>query len=313
MNVDSPLFIDPILLEKSNIPIIKTEAYEVFRTHFSRIIRLLLISKKEGDAPWRAARQQLNLREPPENGLGYGSGDRPGTSRPDTIRETILRTTKEIIELGASDPEMISLIGFSEENVGPDTISDFTTRVIAPQLALITHNLCKEASIPTKISALTSDIALPHYKNTKGQERAIMLVPRDIVRELPAANSWSDIEQAANANAAIRARVNAFLAGIVKPTVSDRKAAVRFATLESAQLFELFIAAVKEHSTYYDPNHDALGYYKLKDIISSDKYTFKSTRTYNLSEGVQEVRNVVTDTIKMFKHHVENGNLWEEL
>jgi len=313
LNVDTPLFIDPILLDKSNINAIKTEAYQAFRAHFSSIIRLLIISHREGDAPWRAARQLLNLREPPENGLGFGSGDRPGTSRPDRVRETILRTTKEIVDLGARDPEMISLMGFFEEDVGPDTISDFTSRVIAPQLAAITKDFCDAVGIPTKISALTPDIALPHYENIKGKERAIVLVPRDIVRELPSANSWSDIEQAANANAAIRARVNAFLAGIAKPTVSDRKAAVRFATLESAQLFELFIAAVKEHSSYYDPNIDALGYYKLKEIISSQNDEFKSGRIYDLSNGIDEIKNVINDTIAMFKHHVENGNLWEEL
>ncbi len=51
------------------------------------------------------------------------------------IREAIMATAKEILDLGADDPEMISIMGFLEEDVGPDTISDFTTRVVMPDLA----------------------------------------------------------------------------------------------------------------------------------------------------------------------------------
>jgi hypothetical protein len=58
-----------------------------------------------------------------------------------------LRTTKEIVDLGARDPEMISLMGFFEERVGPDTISDFTTRVIVRQLIKITEAFCTQYAI----------------------------------------------------------------------------------------------------------------------------------------------------------------------
>lgn len=95
-------------------------------------MRLLTISKAKTDAPWKAAQGLLSLKEPPENGLGYGTGERSGTSRPDELRDTILQTLKEIVTLGADDPEMISLMALFEENVGPDTVSDLTTRVITP-------------------------------------------------------------------------------------------------------------------------------------------------------------------------------------
>ncbi|MEQ1770022.1 MAG: hypothetical protein ABL879_09295 [Devosia sp.] len=81
----------------------------------------------------------LDLSEPPENGLGYGRSGRSGSSRPHEVRDRILRTAKEIVVLGSRDPEMISLMGFLEENVGPDTISDFTTRTILFQLGTLTE------------------------------------------------------------------------------------------------------------------------------------------------------------------------------
>lgn len=313
LTVDTQLFVDPILLDKSAHRIICKDAYGALRKHFENVIRLLIISKREGDPPWKGAQRLLSLDEPPANGLGYGKSDRPGTSRPDELRDTILRTTKEIVELGSHDPEMISLMGFFEEQVGPDTISDLTSRIIEPQLAKLTNAFCVSVGIPVKTSGASPDIALPHYTTANGKERAIVLVPSDIVRELPVANDWSEVEAAINANAAIRERVNAFLAGIARPTVSDRKDALRSTALQSKELFEMFIAAMKEHATYYDPNSDALGYYKLKEILRGQVDGFRSDTKYKLENGVDEIKRVVSDTIKMFKHHVEKGNLWEAL
>ena len=62
-------------------------------------MRMLTISRAENDAAWKGARRQLDLSEPPENGLGYGGSGRSGSSRPQDICEAILRTSKEIITL----------------------------------------------------------------------------------------------------------------------------------------------------------------------------------------------------------------------
>lgn len=313
LNVDTQLFIDPVLLAKSANPVIRTQAQETFHKHFENFVRLLVISKAEGDAAWRGAQLLLNLREPPENGLGYGGSGRSGSSRPDEVRDAIMRTAKEIVELGSRDPEMISLMGFFEERVGPDTISDFTTRVIVNQLAKITEAFCVGHGIPTKRIDPEQESALPHFRNADGTESAIVLVPCDIVRDLPVANDWSEIEAAASANNRIRSRVNMFLAGIARPTVADRKSALRRATMESAELFDLFLASIKDFVAHYDRNKDALGYYALKALLNSDKSAFKADKRYDLSGGITSIVAMVHDTINMFKHHVEKGNLWEEL
>lgn len=130
LNVDTQLFIDPILLEQSSNQIISKDALASFRKRFEDFVRLLAISETEDDAAWKAAWRLLDLSEPPENGLGFGGSGRSGNSRPHSVREAIMRTARQIILLGAKDPEMISLMGFFEENVGPDTISDMTTRAI---------------------------------------------------------------------------------------------------------------------------------------------------------------------------------------
>jgi len=110
LNVDTQLFIDPILLSKSSNPGIRERAYIHFREHFSNYIRLLDMSESEADAAWKAAKRLLDLREPPQTGLGYGGSGRSGSSRPNDVRDAIMRTSKEIVVLGAKDPEMISLM-----------------------------------------------------------------------------------------------------------------------------------------------------------------------------------------------------------
>ena len=93
LNTDMPLFIDPVLLEKSSNKTVNTSAIARFCKHFKILVRMLAISKAENDAAWKGARRQLNLSEPPENGLGYGGSGRSGSSRPEDIREAILRTS----------------------------------------------------------------------------------------------------------------------------------------------------------------------------------------------------------------------------
>lgn len=146
-----------------------------------------------------------------------------------------------------------------------------------------------------------------------GKVKLIVLVPKDVVRELPIANDWSDIEAAVNQNASIRQAVNAMLAGIAQPTVTDRKEALRAIALLSPQNFQQFLEAVKEHVRTYDPNVDALAYYQMKAIFASGFEGLKTGASYDLSKGPDEIARLVHDTIAFFKQHVENGNLWEEL
>jgi hypothetical protein len=312
VDVDTPLFIDPVLLATSAHPAISDTAYAAFRLHFSNFIRLLTISQCEGDVAWRAAQQLLDLREPAENGLGYGGSGRSGSSRPDEVRETIMRTSKEVITLGANDPEMISLMGFFEENVGPDTISDFTTRVIVQQLAEITHDFCQKHKIPLKEVEHLPGYQLPTF-DRNGVIKAIVLVPRDIVRDLPIANDWGEITAAIEQSDRVRQGVNRLLGGIARPTVADRKEAMRAFALQSPATFTEFLAAVKEHVRTYDPNLDPLAYFKMKSIFAEGFGELKNPKAYDFTKGPEEVRRAVLDSLDLFKRHVENGNLWEEL
>jgi len=175
-------------------------------------------------------------------------------------------------------------------------------------LAEITEAFCTKNDVPIQETPLFEDISLPRYRGA-----SVILVPLDIVRDLPIANDWSDIETAAMENEEIRRRVNSFLGGIAKPTVAERKAALRSAALGSAADFAHFLSSVKENSSSYDPKVDELAYFKLRDILLSDLSQFRNENTPDISKGPETLRDFVLETVDHFRHHVENGNLWEEL
>jgi len=180
-------------------------------------------------------------------------------------------------------------------------------------LAAITEAFCKANGVPVFKFDICANHKLPKFVDQKTRAVPIVLVPEDIVRDLPIANDWSDIERAAMENARIRERVNRFLAGVIQPTIVERKRALRSAALGSSAEFDFFLAAVKANVSNYDPNLDALGYYRLKEIFANGFPGLKQTAPYDLRLGATEIMRAVQDTIALFKRHVENGNLWEEL
>lgn len=313
LNVDLQLFVDPVLLERCSRDEISKKGVDDFRAHFENIIRLLAISEKEGDVAWRGAENLLNLQEPPENGLGYGGSSRSGSSRSEEIKQSILRTTSEIIKLGSKDPDMISLMGFFEEGVGPDTISDFTTRVIFSNLAEITKNFCDQVGVETQKWGEDGVIELPLYIDENDKAGPFVLVPRDIVRDLPIANDWSDVQAAAMLNEQIRTRVSRMLAGIATPTITEYKEALRGAALSSPEAFQHFLASVMANAKAYDVDEDILGYFRLRDLMLQDKTRFEEQSNVDLTKGPEAIRDVVLEAIEMFKKHIEVGDLWKEL
>ena len=75
LNVDTKLFIDPLLIFSSRgHRRFAKRAAGAFRRYFSDVIRLLVASQSRGDLPWKEARARLALNEAAGTCLGYGAG-----------------------------------------------------------------------------------------------------------------------------------------------------------------------------------------------------------------------------------------------
>ncbi len=310
IETDTPLFIDPLLIDKSANEIVRTVGLTQFQAYFEKVVRLLAMSEREADPAWKGATKLLSLKEPAENGLGYSRSKRAGSSRPEEVRTQLLRTVKHVIKLGSKDPEMLSLMGFLEAGVGPDTISDFTTIAMMDALSQITHAFCTEHSIPLFQNDL-SEFKLPLISRN-GQLKPVVLVPRDILRDLPVTDSWGDVWEAAEHNRALRDQLSIMLAGIAQPTVVQQKEAIKRAVTQSGQVFDAFLEAVKSAATSYDQNDDVKGFYAFRDFIRQNP-SFESDKSYQIRKTPEDVLKLILDALDVFRHNIENGNLWETL
>ena len=149
LNVDTKLFIDPLLLGKSSHPEIK-RAEKTYKEYFKTIIKLLAASKKENDIAWRAAYQKLQFGEIQGTCLGYGASSIHGSALGKKLSTKITKTAKEIVDLGIIDPDLFVLLPLLEEGIGPDLISDMTTRIVITEIGEFNNRILRKLNITTE-------------------------------------------------------------------------------------------------------------------------------------------------------------------
>jgi hypothetical protein len=312
LNSDTKLFIDPLLIYKSQNSLIMRDGREAIKRAFENVIGLVDISETEGDAAWKGAYKALNLDERPETSLGYGAAGTSGSSRPPKLRNGILRTAKQIIKLGEKNPDMIPLMGLFEEGVGPDTLSDMTTNFLLPVLCQITEQFCSSNGVPVRaFDGRYGQRNLP--ENPYDSTHPVVLVPRDLLRDLPLAADWSDVSRVVLQVKEIRDAVNQMFGNFARASVSQKKKAVREISLKSARILRLIIKAVAGASESYDEKADLDGYYQFRRILYQDPTAFAGLLKAPAAQDADSLRSTVLDIIEQFKILVENNNMWELL
>ena len=308
LNADTRVFVDPLLLRDSKNQIVSRDGYALLRTNFKNIVELLIASQRQGDPAWRAALRLLNLDERRENCLGYGGSSVSGSSRSTALRTQILQTAKEIVEIGVKNPEIMSLMGFLEEDVGPDTVSDMTTNAIFPALAKLTGEVCESLRIPlTPFVVNGAEFHLP-LNPSSSKPSGVVLVPRDIVRDLPLATDLSDVARVASENALFRQRVSALIMNWAKATVGERKQALRAATLQSAAVLQDVLNRLVDSNRAYSETDDPDGIYALRTALTEVAQNHPLSLQLK-SKTQPELMRMVHSIIGKFKFLVENGGL----
>lgn len=312
LNSDTKLFIDPLLIYKSQNAIIKRDGRTAVKQAFDNVIGLVDISLVEGDVAWKGAYKALNLDERPETSLGYGAAGTSGSSRPPKLRNGILRTAKQIITLGEKNPDMIPLMGLFEEGVGADTLSDMTTNFLLPVLCEITEDFCKVNSVPARaFGAKYGSRDLP--ENPYRPSQPVVLVPRDLLRHLPLAADWSDVSRVVMEIHEIRDTVNQMFGNFAQASVSEKKKAVREISLKSVRILRLILKAVAGASESYDEKADLDGYYQFRRILYQDPQVFEGMLKSPATMDAASLRATVLGIINQFKELIENNNMWELL
>ncbi|MBE3100797.1 MAG: hypothetical protein IMZ47_00770, partial [Firmicutes bacterium] len=315
LNVDTKLFIDPVLLDASTRPEISQQATNSFRQYFSEVITLLRASRSREDLSWRTVREKFRTREIRSTCLGYGASGIQGYAIGLELATRITGTAKEIVDLGITDPNLFKLLPLLEEGVGPDLISDMTIRVILRDLYKLTESICRELGVPTTEYQLKGEEFKLPRNPTQEHSMPVLLVPKDILRALPLASDWGEVSDVISENVEIRERVNRLIGDIWhKKTIHEKKQQLRRRVLASREAFELLLRAISEANIQpYDLSQDPEG------LIAWHNVNERIAQAYPLAlrlEGpprAEAATDLVKAIIEQFRRLIEDQGLWKLL
>jgi hypothetical protein len=142
----------------------------------------------------------------------------------------------------------------------------------------------------------------------------VLLVPADILRDLPIATDWSDVADAASKNAALRNKVNKQISEIWRRKSRKDKAQLRRWALSSEDSFKLYLELLHGAKPKpYDLAGDPLGeivWRRIAETIASDQ-PFKLSKPNK--HDADSVAAVVSEIIEQFQFLIEKRRLSEEL
>lgn len=313
LGADTPLFIDPLLLKQSSAPEMQA-AHRRLSDYFGDIYRIIRASRAAGDLMWREAQRLLSLHEIPETCLGYGAGTTAGRAWGSQSTGALMTRAKELIDRGVDDPRLFLLVGLFSDNVGADMISDMTTNIILSDLVDFTRRICGELEIPMSATLTVASRKVVRLPENRELGNGVVLVPADILRELPIAKDYEDIWEAAAHNAALRDQVNNHLGGIWEGLTKRKKADTLREMMGDPEFVRRMIAGLmgrRERS--YDIRRDPEGHVFWADLA----YTIATEEPLELiqptAHTVEELDRIVVAIIGQFRFLLEQRDLWRVL
>jgi hypothetical protein len=313
LGIDNRLFVDPNLLKKrSRIPEF-ADARQELSLYFSKVIKLLKVSKKQGDLAWSEAEKRLTFKE--ENGiaLGYSNAGGFGRAVGPWIARVLVTRAQEIIELGIEDPEMFELIGLFQENIGSDLLSDMAISILKRRFLSYTERVTKELDLrPRSMFQIdTKKWTLPVMPDGK---RQLIMVPRVFLSKLPVALDRSEIDDVAAFNAEVRRTWNAIVAAASKEDRDVTKEQIRNLLFASPKnLADLVAVYRKAAAQGYDFEKDADGLFSWESVGRAAAKSSPIEIENKLPKTIDELRSVVGLILERFKKNVEENRLREFL
>ncbi len=308
---DTKVFIDPRLLKSTETPELQN-SYERVRDHFTGIVKLLSRVQTRDDVFWRNAKRKLRFNEVRGLCIGYSDGTTEGSGIGEGIQSELLATASKIIEAGVEDPEMFELMGLFEENVGADRISDMIAHIIMPDLLAYSERIFKEYDVPAsyRLQHAGQEYCLPRGPHSG---IPIILVPKDILNDLPVAHSYEDIQRVVAFNDQLRAELND-LVGDAWGNRPPPKSAYKRAILRDPSILAELIKIYKNMSPEpYDFDTDPLGLRSIFQFAEQFASDFPLNLNLPPRPTPQHVMNLVVDICKKFKRLIEYNGLHEHL
>ncbi|HEX4956152.1 MAG TPA: hypothetical protein VF017_22415 [Thermoanaerobaculia bacterium] len=307
VDIDSKLYVDPHLLRRAQTPELQG-AHEEYCSHFEGVLALLKESRSEQDALFRGAVMRLRFREQPLVALGYAQGDTQGSGIGDRLARRLASTAKQIVDAGIRDPTIFDLVGLIEENIGADRISDMATAILMPRLLAFSQRVASALGVKTRpLEFHGHRYSVPI---DPGTSRPVLLLPRELLRTLPVARDWSEVDLVLEHNIALRRRVNAIIGSTWKAaTRHGKKHKLRELLLAHPELLRDLLEKYKGRSSRpYDFDNDPEGILSWHDAAAHYCMLHPLKIT---SFATADLVKVVISICERFGELVENNGLNE--
>ncbi len=280
---------------------------------------MLGASSQRGDRFYRQALGRLVFRELPFAALGYSKDGIGGSGIGLGIARQLVTTADEIVEAGIKEPDIFELVGLFEENVGADRVSDMIVSIILPDILKYTHRVANNLGVQLMtFKARVEEFELPYVSELtsrrKFRRRPIVLFPKEILRPLPIAYGWEDIDRVCAHNQEVRERVNHIIGDTWKRATSCHvsKRELRKALLENPEaLRDLLSQYRKKPAERYDFDRDPDGELIWNDIARAYAEQFPLKLETKRRVTAENILELVTAICEHFRRLVENNGMHE--
>lgn len=310
LGLDMRLFIDPVLVKNSQIPEFR-KANEKIESYFTSILRLLSASKKENDLFWNQALQVFKSSEINGLSIGYSKNDEGGGGIGKIKKTEILKNLKEILDAGTSDPTIFELIGGFQDGIGPDLISDLISNILIDELVEYTQRVCIDLGIKLQKLKFSKDYTEKDLPENLLSKKAIILVPKEFLRDLPIADSFMDIDWICKHNQKLRGYLNSVIEGSFKKiSIKEQKGHIRSAIISDPEFLKQVLQAYKSAPIEFydfddDPKGEFIWYPVAKKVVKDYPLELKLQNTPTLDEVFELVEKIC----EHFKVLVEDNQL----
>ncbi|MFM0063023.1 hypothetical protein [Paraburkholderia aspalathi] len=309
LGIDTKLFIDPSLLRGATTPELE-KSFERVQEHFTDVVTVISNIGEPGDRLWRQADQMLDFPEFKGLCIGYSKG-KDGSGMGPKLRRRVLQSIMEIVAAGEKDPAIFELVGAFEDDIGPDRISDMVAKIILQDLIAFTQRVCSDCGIGMKSQAISKRSLQEDLPTNPLTGDPIILVPMEVLGELPVADTYADIGWIASQNQNLRDRFNAIVGkAFSKLTPREHKHLLKKSFIESPDILKMVIAAYREAKrSVYNFDSDPAGeviWYRASRNVARD---FPLKLSMSEEPTREEVEVVVGTICNHFKTLIEDNQL----
>lgn len=310
LTIDTRLFIDPRLLRKTTTPELAS-SYAKVEEYFQNVMRIVKKISAEKDVFWKAADNLLTFPEVKGLCIGYAAEGSSGSGMGAELRYDLLTNIRKIVIAGVDDPALFELVGIFQDKVGPDRISDMIAKIVITDLIAFTQRACSDLGIPMESRAFSKKMLQEDLPVNPETNEPIILVPKEILSNLPEATCYGDIATIADYNEELRAELNAMVGGALSAlTLTEKKRILRNTFVAHPDVLRGLLSAyadsdVERYDFESDPSGEVLWYSASKKAVEEYPLALELSANPSLDDVEATVR-LICDK---FRNLIEDNQL----